>query len=122
MGQFAFVACCILGAVWSRRQPLASAGAVLSMLDGPQGCDLAYCVVWFRFCMMRRYLAYRPAEIDRVDRLMEMVQEGCPGHGPDHSLVASAVGIWFHVGSPDAWLDAPWAAGIKSFGWAYAAL
>ena len=26
---------------------MANAGAVLSMLDGPQGCDLAYCVVWF---------------------------------------------------------------------------
>ena len=25
--------------VWSRRQPLASVGAVLSLLDGPTGCD-----------------------------------------------------------------------------------
>ena len=35
--------------VWSRRQPLASVGAVLSLLDGPTGCDPAFCVVWFRF-------------------------------------------------------------------------
>ena len=35
--------------VWSRRQPLASVGAVLSLLDGPTGCDPAFCIVWFRF-------------------------------------------------------------------------
>ena len=35
--------------VWSRRQPLANVGAVLSLLDVPTGCDPAFCVVWFRF-------------------------------------------------------------------------
>ena len=34
--------------VWSRRQPLARVGAVLSLLDGPGGLP-AFCVVWFRF-------------------------------------------------------------------------
>ena len=48
---------------WSRRLPLA---AVLSLLDGPVGCDPAFCVVWFRFRQMRRYLAYRPEEVPRV--------------------------------------------------------
>ena len=43
--------------VWSRRQPLANVGAVLSLLDGPAGCDPAFCVVWFRFRLLRRYLA-----------------------------------------------------------------
>ena len=43
--------------VWSRRQPLASIGAVLSLLDGPTGCVPAFCVVWFRFRLLRRYLA-----------------------------------------------------------------
>ena len=43
--------------VWSRRQPLASVGAVLSLLDGPTGCGPAFCVVWFRFRLLRRYLA-----------------------------------------------------------------
>ena len=47
----------VLIAVWSRRQPLANVCAVLSMLDGPRGCDPAHCVVWFSFRMMRRYLA-----------------------------------------------------------------
>ena len=39
----------LIGVVWSRRQPLAGVGAVLSLLDGPSGCDPAFCVVWFRF-------------------------------------------------------------------------
>ena len=30
---------------WSGRQPLAHGGAVLSLLDGPVGCDPAFCVV-----------------------------------------------------------------------------
>ena len=72
--------------VWSRRQPLANIGAVLSLLDGPTGCDPAFCVVWFRFRLLRRYLALWPAEVCRVYRLLEMVGDGCPGHGPitDH--------------------------------------
>ena len=32
----------ILRAVWSRKQPLASSGAVLGLLDGPHGCDLLF--------------------------------------------------------------------------------
>ena len=43
--------------VWSRRQPLASVGAVLGLLDGPTGCDPLFGVVWFRFRLLRRYLA-----------------------------------------------------------------
>ena len=76
--------------VWSCRKPLASAGAVLSLLDGPQGCDPAYCVVWFRFRMIRRYLAHRTFEVGSVYRLLDVVTEGCPGHGPIHLLVSSA--------------------------------
>ena len=55
---------------WSSRQPLAHVGAVLSLIDGPVGCDPAFCVVWFRFRQMRRYLAYRPEEVSRVYRLL----------------------------------------------------
>ena len=72
--------------VWSRRQPLACVGAVLSLLDGPTGCDPAFCVVWFRFRLLRRYLAFWPAEVGRVYRLLATVHEGCPGHGPIHLL------------------------------------
>ena len=80
---------------WSSRQPLAHVGAVLSLLDGPVGCDPAFCVVWFHFRLMRRYLAYRPEEVSRVYRLFAAAAEGCPGHGPAHLLVESANEIGF---------------------------
>ena len=81
--------------MWSRRQPFASVGAVLSLLDGPTGCDPAFCAVWFWFRLFRRYLALWPAEVGRVYRLLEMVWSGCPGHGPIHLLSASAAEIGF---------------------------
>ena len=76
----------ICSVVWSRRQPVANVGAVLSLLDGPTGCDPAFCVVWFRFRLLRRYVALWPAEVGKVYRLLEMVVAGCPGHGPIHLL------------------------------------
>ena len=81
--------------VWSRRQPLASVGAVLSLFDGPTGCDPLFCVVWFRFRLFRRFLALWPSQVGRAYRLLDMVCEGCPGHGPIHLLVASAAEIGF---------------------------
>ena len=81
--------------VWSRRQPLANVGAVLGMLDGPSGCDPLFCVVWFRFRLFRRFLALRPSRVGRAYRLLNMVSEGCHGHGPIHLLVASAAEIGF---------------------------
>ena len=74
---------------------MASVGAVLSLLDVPAGCDPAFCVVWFRFRLLRRYLALWPMEVGRVYRLLEMVSEGGPGHGPIHLLSASAAEIGF---------------------------
>ena len=71
-------------------------GAVLSLMDGPHGCDLAYCVVWFQFRMFRRSLALRPSKVGRVHRLLELVSEGCPFRGPAHLLVASAAEVGFH--------------------------
>ena len=73
--------------VWSSRQPLASAGAVLCLLDGPTGCDPALCIVWFRFRMMRGYLACRPEEVPGVCQMIGSAALGCPGHGPVHLLV-----------------------------------
>ena len=81
--------------VWSRRQPFADVGAVLRLLDGPTVCYPAFCVVWFRFRLLRRYLAIWPAEVGRVYRLLEVVRCGCPGHGPIHLLLASAAEIGF---------------------------
>ena len=59
----------ICSVVWSRRQPLANVGAVLSLLDEPTGCDPCFCVIWFRFRLLRRYLALWPAEVGRVYRI-----------------------------------------------------
>ena len=60
LGKLRTAVCRVL---WSCRQPLASAGAVLSLLVGPTGCDPAFCIVWFRFRLLRRYLAYGPEEV-----------------------------------------------------------
>ena len=75
--------------VWSRRQLLAGVGAVRGLRDGPTGCGPVFCVVWFRFRLLRRYLALCPAEVGRVYRLLAMVGEGCPGHGPIHHLLSA---------------------------------
>ena len=89
---------------WSRRQSFASIGAVLNLLDGPSGCDPAFCVVWFRFRKLRRYLAYRPGEVSRVYRLLERAAEGSPGIGPVHLLLQCASTIGFHWDSVEsAW-------------------
>ena len=42
----------------------------------PLGVTLPFCVVWFRFRLLRRYLALWPAEVGRVYRLLEMVGNG----------------------------------------------
>ena len=49
--------------VWSRRQLLAGVGAVFSLLDGLAVCDPSFCVVWFRFRLLRRYLALWPRRL-----------------------------------------------------------
>ena len=61
---------------------------------GPLGVTLLF-AWWFRFRLLRRYLALWPAEVGRVYRLLAMVHEGCPGHGPVHLLSASAAEIGF---------------------------
>ena len=100
----------ICSGVWSRRQPLTNVGAVLSLLDGPTGCDPCFCVVWFRFRFLRRYLALWPTEVGRVYRLLEIVGEGCPGHGPIHLFSASAAEIGFLLGSRYPCLGSGWLA------------
>ena len=75
--------------------PLASSGAVLGFLDGPHGCDHSFCIVWFRFRLFRWYLSFRPDEVPRLYRLLDLVRDGCPGHGPVHAPVTSAHSIGF---------------------------
>ena len=47
--------------------------------------------------MIRRYLAYRPSEVGRVFRLLDMVTDGCPGHGPIHLQASSAANMDSHM-------------------------
>ena len=105
----------ILGVVWSRRQPLANVGSVLSLMDGPT--DPVFCVIWFRFRLLRRYLSLRPTEVGRVYRILEMVSEGCPGHGPVHLLSASAAEIGFRWDPLALARSRPGFASAQQFGW-----
>ena len=43
-----------------------------------------------------------PSQVGRAYRLLDMVCEGCPGHGPIHLLVAGAAEIGFRR-DPLAW-------------------
>ena len=74
-------------AVTSGSMHLANPGAVLSFLDWPTGCDPGCHVVWCRFRMLRRYMAYNAGGWDllRVYGLLRAVCTG--GHGPIHVLL-----------------------------------
>ena len=91
---------------WSRRQSFASVGAVLNLLDGPSGCDPAFCVVWFRFRMLRRYLAYHPGEVFRVNRLLGRSAGGLSVLPVVYRIWASArmgqLEGWFRSWVPDS--------------------
>ena len=80
---------------WSSKLTLARTGTVFGMLDGPEYVDPVACIVWFRFRLMRRYLAYRPFETAWIGRLLELVSGGAPGHEPVHFLVESASSLGF---------------------------
>ena len=55
-------------------------------------------IVWFGFASVcfGGILLVVFSEVGRVYRLLDMVREVCPGHGPIHLLVAGASGIGFH--------------------------
>ena len=85
----------IVRSVWSSKMPLANAPTILSLLDGPVDVDPAFYVVWARFRMMRRYLAYCPEEEPRIFRMLDLISRGAQGHGPVHLLLISAAEIGF---------------------------
>ena len=66
----------IVRAVWSSKMPLASAPALLNLLDGPVGVDPAFHIIWSRFRMMRRYLAYCPDKEPRIFRMLDLISRG----------------------------------------------
>ena len=68
----------IARAVWSKKLPMTNTPALLSLLDGPWGSDPAVFIIWNRFRQLRRYLAYRPDDQDRIFRLLDYASAGCP--------------------------------------------
>ena len=85
----------IVRSVWSSKMPLANTPAILSLLDGPVDVDPALYVVWSRFRLMRRFLAYCPDEEPTIFRMIDLISRGAPGHGPVHLLLISAAEIGF---------------------------
>ena len=69
----------IVRAVWSSKMPLANAPALLNLLDGPVGLDPAFHIIWSRYCMMRRYLAYCSHEEPRIFRMPDLISRGGSG-------------------------------------------
>ena len=61
-GVFLKLRAAIVRAVWSRKHPLASAGAVLGFLDGPHGCDPSFCIVCIRF---RLFVGTCPSDLTK---------------------------------------------------------
>ena len=81
--------------VWSSKMPLGSTPAILSLLDGPEGVDPAFHIIWARFRMMRRYLADCPEEEPRIFRMLDLISRGAQGHGPVYLLLTSAAEVGF---------------------------
>ena len=76
---------------------LTNPGAVSTLLDGPVGSDPGFHVVWCRFRMLRRHMAYNASvhELARVYCLLRVVSAGAPGNGPVHFLLSSALSLGF---------------------------
>ena len=85
----------IVRAVWSTKMPLANTPAILNLLDGPVDVDPAFHIIWSRFRMIHRYLAYCPEEESRIFRMLDLISRGAQGHGPVHLLLISAAEIGF---------------------------
>ena len=75
--------------------PLANAPALLNLLDGPVGVDPAFHIIWSRFRMMRRFLAYCPEEEPRIFRMLDFITRKAQGDGPVHLLLTSAAELGF---------------------------
>ena len=85
----------IVRAVWSTEMPLASTPSTLNLLDGPVGVDPAFHIVWARYRMMRRYLAFCPDEEPRIFRMLDLIFRGAQGHGPVHLPIVSPAEVGF---------------------------
>ena len=80
----------IVRVFWRKKLLMANPHAVLSLLDAPDCCDPALCVIWGRFRQMRRFLAYPPNDVPRIHGLLDLAAACRPGHGPVNHLERSA--------------------------------
>ena len=60
------------------------------------------------------YACGRPEEVIRLYRLLDLVHEGCPGHGPIHALVARARRVGFQWDSAMTRWDKPGLPGLSN--------
>ena len=74
----------------SSKMPVADAGAVLSLQDGPNGCDPEFQVTWSRFRLIRRYLAFRSEQIRRIYETSDRASVDIL----DHSYRSTALIFW----------------------------
>ena len=59
------------------------------------GVDPAFHIIWSRFRMLRRYLAYCSEEEPVIFRMLGLISRGAPGHGPVHLLLISVAELGF---------------------------
>ena len=85
-------------AVWSSKMPLADAPAILNLLDGPVGVDPAFHIIWSRFRMMRRYLAYCPEEEPRIFRMLDLISRESSGSRSRSSSAYLCCWSWVLLG------------------------
>ena len=88
----------LFGRFGPTKMPLANSPAILNLLDGAVDVDPAFHVVWSRFRMMRRFLAYCPEEEPRIFRMLDLISRGAQGHGPVHLLLIYAAELGFAMG------------------------
>ena len=67
----------------------------LTYLTVLYGVDDAFHIIWSRFRLMRRYLAYCPDQEPRILRMLDLISRGAQGHGPVHLLLISGAELGF---------------------------
>ena len=113
----------LFGRFGSLRCLLQILSAILNLLDGPFDVDSAFHIVWSRFRMMRRYLAYCPEEEPRFFRMLDLISWGAQGHGPVHLLLISAAEIGFAWDSGEQeWVRVSLPPSLAHDGWSYSTI
>ena len=74
---------------------------LFSIFCGPFDVDPAFYIIWSRFRMMRRFLAYCPEEEPRIFPMLDLIFRGAQGHGPVNLLLISAAEVGFVWGAEE---------------------